>query len=128
MKSTPKSLWAWGLLMLVFSLGLVVWHYTSVPGAGPRLNAAPMAEEALEEAGTRVLPGDRELLPDERVNLNTADEQELMLLPGIGESLARSIVEYREKFGPFTEPEQLMEVSGIGEKTYAALAEFVCVG
>ena len=128
MKSTPKSLWAWGLLMLAFSLGLVIWHYTSVPGAGPRLSAAPMTGEALEEAGTRVLPGDRELLPDERVNLNTADEQELMLLPGIGESLARSIVEYREKHGPFTEPEQLMEVSGIGEKKYAALAELVCVG
>ena len=128
MKRTPKSLWAWGLLMLAFSLGLVIWHYTSVPGAGPRLSAAPMTGEALEEAGTRVLPGDRELLPEERVNLNTADEQELMLLPGIGDSLARAIVEYREKHGPFTEPEQLMEVSGIGEKKYAALAEFVCVG
>jgi len=46
-----------------------------------------------------------------------------MSLPGIGETRARAIISYREKNGPFTSPEQLKNVSGIGEKTYAELKD-----
>ena len=53
---------------------------------------------------------------DYRVDLNTAEWPELTTLPGIGEKLARRIVEYRDTNGPFKHDESLLEVSGIGPK------------
>lgn len=61
------------------------------------------------------------------VNLNTADVGELDELPGVGEATARAIVEDREANGPFSAPEDLMRVSGIGEKKFARLEGMVCV-
>ena len=63
-----------------------------------------------------------EILPDlSPLNLNTATQEELAQLPGIGEELARRIVEYREAHGAFESTEELMEVSGIGEGKFAGL-------
>ena len=62
------------------------------------------------------------------VDLNTAEAEELATLPGIGEGLAKRIVDYRTEHGPFEGPEGLMEVSGIGEKKYEGLREYVTVG
>ena len=53
-------------------------------------------------------------LPD-AVNVNTADAQELaQALEGVGHSRAQAIIEYRDRFGPFINLEDLQEVSGIG--------------
>lgn len=52
-----------------------------------------------------------------KVNINTASEDELMTLKGIGEVKARKIVEDRKKNGKFSSPQDLLRVSGIGEKT-----------
>lgn len=61
------------------------------------------------------------------VNLNTADVDELMLLPGIGESKANLIIQYRESCGPFTDKEELLYIKGIGESIYAKLEAFITV-
>ena len=61
------------------------------------------------------------------VNINSATESELQSLPGVGESTAKKIIASREKDGPFTSKEDLMRVSGIGEKKFAALEELICV-
>ncbi len=61
------------------------------------------------------------------VNLNTADVEELMLLPGIGESKANLIIQYRENCGPFTSKEELMYIKGIGEAIYAKLESYITV-
>lgn len=61
------------------------------------------------------------------VNINTADVEELDELPGVGEATARAIVEDRETNGPFSTPEDLMRVSGIGEKKFARLEGLICV-
>lgn len=61
------------------------------------------------------------------VNINTAGVAELDALPGVGESTALAIIEDRERNGPFTAPEDLMRVSGIGEKKYAKLEGMICV-
>ena len=62
-----------------------------------------------------------------RININTASVELLKELPGIGDALAARIVEYRETQGPFDAPEELMEVKGIGEKTYGNLEEMITV-
>ncbi|MEK5039028.1 helix-hairpin-helix domain-containing protein [Sporosarcina sp. FSL K6-3457] len=58
---------------------------------------------------------------DGKININTADEQQLMTIPGIGPSKAAAIIQYREEHGLFKMPESLMEVSGIGQKTFDKL-------
>lgn len=74
---------------------------------------------------------EKDLPPEEiqvvLVDLNTAGVDELTTLPGIGESLAKRIVDYRTEHGPFESPEALMEVSGIGEKKMEELRDYVTV-
>lgn len=64
--------------------------------------------------------------PEALVNINTASLEELETLPNIGEVRAKAIIEYREKT-PFTSIDQLQEVSGIGEKTFANMKAYVTV-
>lgn len=61
------------------------------------------------------------------VNLNTATAAELESLPGIGARVAQRIVEYRGKNGPFRRVEDLMNVQGIGEKSFLKLKPLVVV-
>ena len=63
----------------------------------------------------------------EKININTASAEELAQLKGIGPSHAAKIVAYRDKNGPFKMPEDLMQVSGIGQKTIEANQEFISV-
>lgn len=84
----------------------------------------------LEATGveTAVEVPQEEIRPDlTPLDLNTAGAEELAELPGIGEELARRILEYREANGPFETAEELMEVSGIGEGKFAALADRITV-
>lgn len=60
------------------------------------------------------------------ININTASKAELMLLEGIGEKKAESIIAYREKT-PFTCPEDIVKVEGIGMRTYEKFADKICV-
>lgn len=61
------------------------------------------------------------------VNINLAGVDELDALPGIGPSTAQAIVEDRQANGPFASAEDLMRVSGIGEKKFAKLVGRICV-
>lgn len=61
------------------------------------------------------------------VNINTADADGLCRLPGIGEGRAKAIIEYRQKQGGFQKKEDIMQVSGIGEKMYARMEEYLTV-
>ena len=62
------------------------------------------------------------------ININTASAEELTSLPGIGDVLAGRIVSYREQYGSFLSTEELMDVTGISEKTYERIREYVTVG
>jgi len=62
-----------------------------------------------------------------RVNVNTAGAAELETLPGIGPALAERIVAHRAAQGPFASVDDLLAVSGIGEKTLARLRDLVTV-
>lgn len=62
-----------------------------------------------------------------KVNINTADQNTLENLPGIGPSYAQKIIEYRQQKGSFKSPEELKNVSGIGEKRYEALKDLITI-
>lgn len=64
----------------------------------------------------------------EPIDINTADEELLQRLPGIGPALAERIVADREANGPFATVEELTRVSGIGEKTLEALLPYATAG
>lgn len=59
------------------------------------------------------------------ININTASAKELATLPGIGPAKAQKIIDYREKFGPFSACEEITQVDTIGPKTYEAIKDLI---
>ena len=63
-----------------------------------------------------------------KININTATVEELSEnLSGIGETIAKRIVEYREHNGEFTNIEDIKNVSGIGDKMFESIKDLICV-
>jgi competence protein ComEA len=83
---------------LVLCIGLVIAPLTAAAQKGP----APAGD---------------------KVNLNSATAEQLETLPGIGPSIAKSIVEYRNKVGKFTKIEEILNVKGVGEKKFQRIKD-----
>ena len=64
---------------------------------------------------------------DSKININAASSDELESLPGIGPALAERIIAYRTEHGAFSRPEDLMNVSGIGQGKFDAVASLITV-
>ena len=62
-----------------------------------------------------------------KVNINTGGVEELKALPGVGDLLAQKIIDYREKNGKFKTIDDLKNVSGIGDKKFESMKEYVSV-
>jgi competence protein ComEA len=65
--------------------------------------------------------------PQRPVSLNTATVTELMQLPRVGQKTAERILAFRKQHGGFQRPEELMNVKGIGEKSFAKLKPFLSI-
>ncbi|HEX8618147.1 MAG TPA: helix-hairpin-helix domain-containing protein [Thermoanaerobaculia bacterium] len=61
------------------------------------------------------------------VNINTANADQLSMLPRIGPKAAQRIIEYRTQHGPFKKPSELMQVKGVGAKTFELLTPYIAV-
>lgn len=61
------------------------------------------------------------------ININTADKDMLMTLPGIGEKRAQDILDYREQYGGFSSTEDIKNVKGIKESVYNNIKDIICV-
>jgi competence protein ComEA len=61
------------------------------------------------------------------INLNTATAADLQALPGVGAATARLIIEHRDKNGGFKKVEELMNIKGIGEKSFLKLKPLITV-
>lgn len=83
----------------------------------PEASPAPAEEPVLEE-----------VLVEKSVDINQASLEELDRLPGIGPALGQRIIDYREQNNGFYDIEEIMEVSGIGEKTFQKLEPHIYVG
>lgn len=107
-KGLPPALWA---LFAAFYLVVILAAVRDIPDI-----LLPSAEKT-----TVTTP------VSDKININTATAAQLSLLPGIGEVLAGRIVEYREQHGSFASTEELKEVSGIGDKKWEAIRDYVTV-
>jgi competence protein ComEA len=61
------------------------------------------------------------------ININTASQDELDTLPGIGPVTAQKIIAYRETYGPFATVEDIIKVSGIGPSTFERIKDRITV-
>ena len=64
---------------------------------------------------------------ESKININSADSQRLQDVPGVGPATAEKIIRYREENGFFSSVEDLLNVSGIGEKTLENMREYITV-
>lgn len=102
--------------------GPAEWAWRPAPDAPA--DARPDLEEVTErvtEATRREAVANRPLAPGEKIDPGTASPEQLQRLPGIGPALSARIVEHRDSVGGYARAEQLLDVSGIGEKTLARL-------
>lgn len=130
MISTRKAAALSGAVALAFAVWLVIWTAPSAQSsdAEREIIALPAASEAILTGGNDPAQTALELLPGALIDINTAAAEELKLLPGIGDALAKAIVSYREENGAFESLEQLMDVPGIGESRFAAVKDKICLG
>ena len=110
------------ILFLTFLAGLFLgrnYNRTGLQVSTPLSREDPFQSQSLQAAA-----------PDETrlcVNINTADAAVLQTLPGIGESTAQKIIDYRNANGPFRFPTDLLRVEGIGETKLAAILDYITV-
>jgi len=64
---------------------------------------------------------------ENKFDLNQIDKETLIRLPGIGEKIAKCIIEYRQKYGSFTDIKDLKKIKGIRSSTYEKLKDFLYV-
>lgn len=116
------------ILTALFLLICGLWFYHSRPGESPTVTVTVLTPPRVSPtAEGEAAPHPESLLPGERINLNTDGAGDLERLPGIGPKLAQAIVEDREKYGPFRKVDDLLRVSGIGEKTLEGLRDYARV-
>ncbi len=88
----------------------------------------PTLPALLEDGADGMAASDVEpFYSDDRININTADAEELQQLNGVGPATAEKIISYREDNGRFSAIEDIMNVSGIGEKTFEKFSEDIKV-
>ena len=121
-----KVILAMGLAFLLAAGG---YRLGGESRARPYQVSVTRADQPVTAAGTESGSGRPDsLMEGERINVNTAGYYELMRLPGVGEKRAGAILDWREEHGSFSAPEQLLEISGIGEKTLEGLLPYITLG
>ena len=116
--------------VFLYLLWLTLSSLHFMPESGYRIHSRAVSEDLIltgRDSADRH-SSTRELLPGEKIDLNTADAETLQLLSGIGPSLSSAIIDYRQEHGPFRSIEDLLLVPGIGEKKYAAVRDHITVG
>lgn len=135
MNTKTQTMFMIGIALLVMS-GILIYVSLSTPGvykesettaiqisssteaATNRAKSPTAASKGLDNSATAV---------SYPINLNTATVEELVSIDGLGENRASAIIEYRDYLGGYTSVEQIKEISGIGDATYAKLAPYLTV-
>lgn len=85
----------------------------------------PVHAEETQQAGNQKTKS--AALADRRININTASQQLLLQLPGVGPSTADKIIAYRKQQGKFQSIDEIMNVKGIGQKKFEKMKTYICV-
>lgn len=117
------------LLTGLFLLFLFISSALFMPRSGTaEVKAAPVSQEAVLTGRDQYEGPAQELLPGEKLDLNSATAEALSRLPGIGEKLSQAIVDYRQEQGAFSSIEEIMRVPGIGEGKFEAIKDSITIG
>lgn len=124
-KTVGKWVYAAMLVICAFVLGYL---FGQKAAPSPQITVInPETTESLQETSDGISQSLNQVAEPFLVDINTADEATLDLLPGIGPAYAQRIVEYRTQNGPFRTIEDIMNVSGIGEKKFEAMKDLITV-
>lgn len=135
MNTKTQTMFMIGIALLVMS-GILIYVSLSTPGVykEPETTATQIsssteaATNSVKSASSASKSSDNSATAvSYPINLNTATVEELVSIDGLGESRASAIIEYRDYLGGYTSVEQIKEISGIGDATYAKLAPYLTV-
>jgi competence protein ComEA len=101
---------------------LTIVALAAIPAAANAQQAAPAVKGGAPAKSAKAASGATAI-----VNINTATQAQLESLPGVGAKAAERILEYRQKNGQFKKIEDLMNVKGIGEKSFLKLKPWLTV-
>ncbi len=114
------------ILILISAYLLGMNFYNKLDRVGDIKEAVPQTAQA-ENIKTAEQEDEELKSIQDKINLNVATESELRSIDGIGEKLAKRIVDKRDSIGSFTAVEQLLEIEGIGENIFAKIKDYVTV-
>lgn len=135
MNTKTQTMFMIGIALLVMS-GILIYVSLSTPGVYKEsettaIQISSSTEAAINRAksptATSKSSDNSATAVSYPINLNTATVEELVSIDGLGESRASAIIEYRDYLGGYTSVEQIKEISGIGDATYAKLAPYLTV-
>lgn len=109
------------LFTAAVALGMFLEHYSS-----NKIQVETIALDDTDNDALYVEQSQSDQVINDKININTASVELLDTLEGIGKSTANKIIEYREKNGPFKTIENIMDVSGIGQKTFEVFKDKIC--
>lgn len=119
-----------GRIQLLVLITCIFAAFTLGLFAGRNFNRTPVTIQAVTPTGAAVInpttPAVTE--PQWPIDLNTATQEQLQLLPGIGPVLAQRILAYRDAYGPFSSVGELGNVKGIGESKLEEVWDYVTAG
>ena len=142
-KLMPYERWILGVTLVLFGVSFIATIFYK-----PKTNdnfviyptSAVQSEAQSEDTQSRISSSDLEMLLESvgktnsnnqnnyisgKININTATAEQLTELNGIGEVKANAIIEYRNNFGNFISLEEIMNVKGIGEKTFEKIKDYI---
>ncbi|WP_290911943.1 helix-hairpin-helix domain-containing protein [Eubacterium sp.] len=135
MNTKTQTMFMIGIALLVMS-GILIYVSLSTPGVYKESETTAIQISSSTEAATNRAKSSTAASKGSDnsatavsypINLNTATVEELVSIDGLGESRASAIIEYRDYLGGYTSVEQIKEISGIGDATYAKLAPYLMV-
>lgn len=106
------------IFVIVLAAGIFLDKYTS--------SKIVIRTSDLKTEATIMPSSDMPAVIDGKININTADAEQLKTVKGIGDATAEKIIEYREKYGRFLSLANIMDIPGIGQSKYEEMKDQLC--